>query len=511
MVAPRNMDLSYLPFALAVLAVCGVLLFARYRGRRAGMPLPPGPRGMPFVGNLLEMPSSFEWETYMRWSREYNSDIVYASVAGSSIVVLSSVQAATDLLEKRSTLYSDRPRFPMVNELMGWGFSFSFMKYGERWRKLRKLFHQHFNAEGVANYYPLQHEAAQELLRRLLHEPDHFLDHFRHMAGGTIISAVYGIEARPVNDPYVQLSEDALKSLLYASIPGRFLVDLIPVLMHVPEWLPGTGFKRLAREWSQLKDELVERPFAETQKQMHAAATSYSAGTDTLVAFLGSFVRAMRDNPEVQRKAQAEVEAVLGIGTLPDFDAFGDAENKLPFVSAVIREVLRWRPPLPFPPHFVETEDEYRGYRIPAGSIVLANIWAMMHDETAYPNPESTYRARAGTSRSASVGASVWGKHLAMASIWMAVVSILAAFDIRHRAVGDGEASTASADRVEGEGNLRKEYISGLVMQPLPFKHLISIITPVLIMYVLLLIFILLSYRLQVYLQHIHHFLIPYT
>lgn len=85
-----------------------------------------------------------------------------------------------------------------------------------------------------------------------------------------------------------------------------------------------------------------------------------------------SFILAMVWFPEVQKKAQKELDQVLGIGQLPEFSD----ESSLPYCSAVISEILRWRPIFPFGlPRLLESEEEYKGYRIPAGSIVMANSW----------------------------------------------------------------------------------------------------------------------------------------
>lgn len=76
--------------------------------------------------------------------------------------------------------------------------------------------------------------------------------------------------------------------------------------------------------------------------------------------------------PEVQKKAQLELDGVLGAGQLP---SFGD-EATLPYLSAIVNECLRWEIVVPFAiPHRTTKDDEYRGYHIPAGTIVLPNSW----------------------------------------------------------------------------------------------------------------------------------------
>ncbi|KAJ8697465.1 hypothetical protein PTI98_004269 [Pleurotus ostreatus] len=78
------------------------------RWGRTKLPFPPGPRGYPIIGNLLDMPSELQWEKYSEWSKKYGSDIIYLNVLGNSIVVLNSYKAVNDLLSVRSSLYSDR-------------------------------------------------------------------------------------------------------------------------------------------------------------------------------------------------------------------------------------------------------------------------------------------------------------------------------------------------------------------------------------------------------------------
>lgn len=76
--------------------------------------------------------------------------------------------------------------------------------------------------------------------------------------------------------------------------------------------------------------------------------------------------------PEFQKKAQQELDAVVGAGRLPDFSD----RPSLPYVNALVKELLRWHPSVPMGvPHATISDDEYNGYFIPGGSTVLVNIW----------------------------------------------------------------------------------------------------------------------------------------
>ena len=80
----------------------------------------------------------------------------------------------------------------------------------------------------------------------------------------------------------------------------------------------------------------------------------------------------MANNPSVQKKAQEELDRVVGSARLPVFED----RRALPYVNALLKEVLRWHIVLPIGlPHRAVADDEYNGYLIPAGTIILTNVW----------------------------------------------------------------------------------------------------------------------------------------
>ncbi|KAL1740645.1 hypothetical protein HDZ31DRAFT_2134, partial [Schizophyllum fasciatum] len=75
-------------------------------------PLPPGPPAEWFIGHFRVNPTHNAERTYLQWSKDYKSDVIFLSILGRPLVVLNSFRAAIDLLEKRGATYSDRPWFP---------------------------------------------------------------------------------------------------------------------------------------------------------------------------------------------------------------------------------------------------------------------------------------------------------------------------------------------------------------------------------------------------------------
>jgi len=172
------------------------------------------------------------------------------------------------------------------------------------------------------------------------------------------------------------------------------------------------------------------------------------------------FVYLMMNHPEVQRRAQEEIDSVIGGQRLADFED----RASLPYVDAVLRETMRWRPVAPLGvPHATTEDDVYEGYHIPKGVIVLANLWAMSQDEKKYPNPEAFIPERFlqddGTLNEDTISWSFGfgrricpGRYVADASLWAAMVCILTLFRI---------------EKTEGSENV--EWMKGVTTHPLPF------------------------------------------
>ncbi|ESK85761.1 cytochrome p450 [Moniliophthora roreri MCA 2997] len=472
------------------------LWIRKFRARRS-LDLPPGPKRLPLLGNLLDMPTASEWETYHRWCKELDSDIIHLDVAGTSIIVLDSAEAATDLLEKRPMIYSSRPRCVMINELMGWERNFGFMKYCEQWRIQRRLFDRMFNRTASRNYQSQEARTTRGLLKKLLKDPDNLFSHLRYHASTIILSIAYGIEVLPEDDPHVAIAEEGVRAVISAARPGAFLVESLPFLKYVPSWMPGAGWKRQAKEWYRVTKSMADMPF-ETAKARIAQGTifpsftlfchqqyqesrdpayhedlvkdvavaMFSAGSDTTVSLLETFFLAMLANPEAQKKAQEEIDRVVKAGHLPDFL---DQES-LPFVTAILKETFRWQKILPNGvPHCLDADDVYKGYRIPAGSIIIANSWAMLHDEASFLDNLQWFLTPDGKLDPNVTDPALFvfgfgkricpGRHMAYASAWSVISSILTVFNIEKATNSDGSVVEPTY-----------EYGSALVSHPAPFK-----------------------------------------
>ena len=146
--------------------------FRRWRAARARPPLPPGPRGLPLIGNLLDMPSEQEWRTFARWGDQYGG-LSSVTILGQTLVIVNDPKIATDLLDKRSSTFSDRPVMQMGGELVGWKESVSLLPYGPRFREYRKFMAKAIGSKAqVERHLPLVERETVQLLRRILDKPE---------------------------------------------------------------------------------------------------------------------------------------------------------------------------------------------------------------------------------------------------------------------------------------------------------------------------------------------------
>jgi hypothetical protein len=105
-----------------------------------------------------------------------------------------------------------------------------------------------------------RYNAAFKAVRRHVSCQPHWLISLSN-AGGTILSSTYGLNVHPKNDPFMESAEKANEALMNVPYPGAYLVDHLPILKHVPGWLPGAKFKRDANEWRKLTLDSINKPF----------------------------------------------------------------------------------------------------------------------------------------------------------------------------------------------------------------------------------------------------------
>ncbi|KAF6752757.1 cytochrome P450 98A3 [Ephemerocybe angulata] len=439
------------------------------------LPLPPGPKPIPLLGNALSLPQDLPWEGYHAMSKKHG-DIVYLTALGYKFLILDSWRHANELLDKRAVNYSDRARAPIM-EFMNIDWSLASMHYGSTWRNHRRNFHQYFNQNAVLKYHPIMYEERDAFLQSLKADPKGFMHHIEIFLGTTIMRVTYGFDDKEKNDKLIHTADMMLSRFAEVGKPGSFMVNTFPFLRCAPGWFPGTGFRAWCKEYLEVTRKVVPVPFdhakmnilngprseytsmaqcfvdrlsdeklsvSERNELEYTAkgvtAMAYLGGSETTIASATVLVLVLANDTEIQRKAQEELDAVVGQDRLP---CVTDRPN-LPYIHAIVKELGRWYNAAPLGvPHVSRDDDEYSGYFIPKGTMIIPNVWAMMHDPEVFEDPESFRPERYlkngsidptvpdGDRASFGFGRRICpGRHFSNDSLFLFAASLLAAFEV---------------------------------------------------------------------------------
>ncbi|KAI0253709.1 cytochrome P450 [Lactifluus subvellereus] len=441
-----------------------LLLALRDHRRRRGIPYPPGPRSWPIIGNLLDAPKQSPWAAYADMSKKHG-DVVGLQIFGEVIVVLCSLSDVKDLLEKRGEIYSDRPTLPIF-EIMKIDWLLALLQHKERWREGRKLVDRSLRPGATSSYRQMIEEKTRGFLGELLAAPDDFRDHIKLLQGKLIMSLTYGYDLKAHDDemmiPAVQIS----KITTPLALPGVVLVNHLPFLRHIPSWVPWFNYESLARIGRELGQRMMDDPidFVKNAMREGTAAPSlareqlqemeelnhserqtreriiketlgsmFQAASDTTVSAMSSLFLVLVLYPEVQKRAQAELDTLISRDRLPTFDD----RPRLPYIEALCKELLRWKMVTPMGvPHASSKDDVYKGFFIPKG--LFYNIC----ERLKYPEPETFNPNRFlnddGTFQddptiALAFGVGKWicpGRHFVEATLFMVAASVLSVYNV---------------------------------------------------------------------------------
>ncbi|KAG1739609.1 cytochrome P450 [Suillus lakei] len=300
----------------------------------------------------------------------------------------------------------------------------------------------------------------------------------------------YGYQTNARNDPLVRVVVNAVAIGLEVMTPERaILLRLFPFLLKLPDWCWGSSIKRDAEISTNYMTQMLDLPFRYAQEHMvgiffqsssvldvdctlakaentnlgqfsmvaenlqrmekldqpsksifetalkNTAATAVMAQPLQTTSTLMAFALAMVLHPDVQRRAQVEIDSVTGGNRLPTFED----RASLPYVESVMRENLRWHPVVPLGiPHATLSDDIYNGYFIPKGATVMCNTWGIARDEKRYPSashfiPERFLDANGVLTDDDPAGyvfglgrRGCAGRYAADASVWSVLVTMLA-------------------------------------------------------------------------------------
>ncbi|KAG2093331.1 cytochrome P450 [Suillus discolor] len=509
--------------ALAIASLVSFVVVQSLQKKRdtKGHPLPPGPPPLPFVGNVIGIDPDHPWFAYSRWGTEYG-EIVYSRLFSQDIVIINSERVAHDLLDRRSHNYSTRPPgLVHVLNFFSHDYSTTFLPYSDKLKLHRRIFHQAFHLKAVSSFRPIQMRNTRILMLNLLASPEVYGTHFNTFSTSIIMSIMYDYAIAPANDPFLALVDRSLEIDIKLFRPEvAAVVTQFPILEKLPPWLPGASFVRDAIFQRTLVPMIVDMPFEHVKNNMAAgtaapsvvsnalrripvktkdegeaavlekgikesSATAYAAASGSTMSALCVFLLAMVLYPEVQTRAQAEIDSVIGetLERLPDWDD----RASMPYINAVILETLRWFPVAPLGvAHAAVNEDIYEGYYIPKGATIIPNAWFMARNPDKFPNPTrfipERHMSKVAVEKPSTgpddisfvfgFGRRVCvGRHVVDGSLFAAIVNILAVFRL-DRAPGWNVGP--DAEGVEWTGGLTTHPVFPCIFTPRHTKERVS-------------------------------------
>ena len=351
------------------------------KDKRLQYPRLPGPKLVPFIGRIHDLPIQYMWLKFKEWSDTYGP-IYYTEMLGAKFVIVSDEKIAEELLVKRAKTNSDRPRMMSVTDskstdggmeylpLMGRNseanHASSYISTDDRveyWARQRKFVHSYLMEASNAHYYGVLDHEAKRWLFRLLNEPDKHVASLEDMAAKVMAQLTW-------DDP--TQSETLAKSawaLLTQMSPAGPITNLITPLWHLP--LPINPWKRAENKrhdkqsaywmeryqhtkslhangqarpsWTRQYLEIEKnRPLSGDKEASAALGMLAIVGIFTVAGPLHYFLLSMVYHPEWQAKCQKEIDDVCK-GEMP---ALPDSPN-MPVLRACIKETMRWRPNVP--------------------------------------------------------------------------------------------------------------------------------------------------------------------
>ncbi|EMD31789.1 hypothetical protein CERSUDRAFT_100017 [Gelatoporia subvermispora B] len=472
-------------------AVALFTLLAWWYKRPDGMP--PGPPRSFWGDNRADISTEHPWKTFTKWNKQYGP-VISLYLGWTPVVVLGSAQAACDLLDKRSEIYSGRPRSIMAGEILSWGVRAITMSYGPRYKKWRALMQASLNSGAVAQYRPLQSLESKLFLRKLLdvNDPMEYRGHLSVFQMSVIFRLAYGRRVRTLQDDIVLANMQAGINFGKVQVPGKYLVESWPFLLWLPhrlQWFRHDVEKArehdlelymglMNRVRKQMADGTAQpsmatlglerqHEFGLTDLEMaYTLAGPWDAGVGTTVITIEIFLLAMLHYPKIMKKAQLEIDQVVGSSRMPEFE---DTDS-LPYVNAVMKEVARWRPVARTGfPHALTEDDTYNGYFLPKGATIYPNIDAIMQDPELFPKSEAFHPERfLDTTNPKLQNFTIQfgfgrrlcpGLYVANQSIFIIIARLLWAYDIVPATGPDGQAVIPPDDA----------FITGLITRPVPF------------------------------------------
>ncbi|KAJ1138617.1 hypothetical protein NDU88_004998 [Pleurodeles waltl] len=378
--------------------------------------LPPGPRPLPFIGNLHQLNTSGIVASLKAFSEKYGP--VYTVHLGlRQVVILCGYDAVKEALVDQAEQFSGRgptPTLGMVLKDHG-----IILSNGSRWKELRQFTFLTFRNLGLGN---------KGIEGRIQEEAFYLIEELRHIKGLTfnptihissavsnvICSVIFGNRFDYQDEEFVELLRLLNEAIVISS---SFWGQLYNMYSDIMDYLPGphqriyscfTHLERFVERRVKINQESLNRSaprdfidsfLIKMEMEKQNPSTEYFmknlvitvldlfiAGTETVSTTIRFGLLLLLKYPDIQEKVQEEIDRVIGRNSIVSFED----RIKMPFTDAVINEIQRYCNLAPLGlPHMVVQDTKFREFLLPKGTEVWAVLASVLHDPSHFTDPEN--------------------------------------------------------------------------------------------------------------------------
>ncbi|CAI0418511.1 unnamed protein product [Linum tenue] len=411
--------------------------------QRKNPPRPPSPPKLPVLGNLHQV-GKFPYRTFARLAKQYNAPLMLFRFGSRPIMIVSTSEAAREVMKVHDLITSDKPTFQTGNRLLYGSRNIASTLYGEYWRQARRLCVLHLlSSRKVRACCEVREEEVGLLVNRI--KQHHHHQHQRAGGGATAVN-LSELLSRLANDVICRM---AFGRKYDGGANGGFrdlMVELMSVLgaFNVGEFIPWlswvnrvTGFDarvdRVARRFDEFLEGTVLEGEARLEKDGNKSADSAGVIGDTQAPFIDILLHFQKDSSEEFQLERDEVKAIImdmflgGTDTTSTLMEWAMSElvkhprvmkklqeelrskigreneticeadlDRLDYLALVIKETIRLHPPIPMlSPRRLMQDTTMSGHDVSAGTMILTNAWAIGRDPVDWPeSPEEFWPER---------------------------------------------------------------------------------------------------------------------
>ncbi|XP_068635598.1 flavonoid 3',5'-hydroxylase CYP75B138-like [Aristolochia californica] len=377
---------------------------------------PPGPRGLPLVGNLPSLKGRNLHEKLYEWSQIYGPVLSFR-LGRKLCIVVSSAASARELLKDQDAIFANRDVPTAARVLPNGSDGIVWGAHGPNWRAIRRAaVGEMLNHTKLEVYGNLRREEVGKMVRLVQEKAGTPVEIQRLMYNtlyNVVVAMLWGDTLKEEGMSGVGAEFEAAVEEIRGSFRGLGIADIFPFL--APLDLQGEVRRRrkLSGKLHRILDSILDQRLkmigsgeegrndflrllskmnGEEAKSMPLSRANFKAlildlimaGIDTTAYAMEWAMAEVMEKPDIMKKAREELDQVVGVDNSVE-------ESHLPrltFLHAVLKETLRLRPVVPLMlPRTPSQPSTLGGYTIPMGSRIFVNMWAIQRDPQAWENP----------------------------------------------------------------------------------------------------------------------------